>query len=268
MQLSSVNRCTNNISGRRVRLLSCNILAGGSVQRYRQYFTRSLSAVLPARSKLNNLDHLANLLRKFDIVGLQEADAGSLRSGFLNQTRYLTEAAGMPYWSHQPNRFMANLAHSANGLISRFEPSIVIDHPLPCRVPGRGALLARFGENDEDALAVMVAHLSLGAQARTRQIAYITEVLQHYRHIVLMGDFNTTTRSAEMKQLFAHSNVQPPSHSPPTYPSWKPHRALDHILFSPSIGLNKIWTLPQAFSDHLPVAAEIHLPSSAAKNPL
>src|SRR5690242_20998012 len=106
---------------RRLRLLSCNILAGASVQRYHEYVTRSINAVLPGRSKLDNLDRLAEVLPQFDVIGLQEADAGSLRSGFLNQTRYLAEASGLPFWSHQPNRPMARLAHSANGLISRME---------------------------------------------------------------------------------------------------------------------------------------------------
>src|SRR6185312_5662880 len=71
--------------------------------------------------------------------------------------------AGMTYWSHQPNRPVAKLSHTANGLISRIEPSAVIDYPLPGH--GRGALLVRFGEG-EGALAVMIAHLSLRAPAR------------------------------------------------------------------------------------------------------
>ena len=255
-----MTRNVPDTAGRHLRLLSCNILAGGSVQRYSEYVTRSLSAVLPGRSKLDNLDRLADLLPQFDVVGLQEADAGSLRSGFLNQTRYLAEAAGMPYWSHQPNRPMARLAHSANGLISRLEPQAVIDYPLPSRIPGRGALLARFGEGN-DALAVMIAHLSLSAQARARQLAYIAEVLQDYRHVVLMGDLNTDARSTEMDHLFSRSNLQPPAQPTPTFPSWKPRKALDHILTSPSITLEKVWTLPQAFSDHLPLAAEVRLPA-------
>ena len=248
---------------RRLRLLSCNILAGASVQRYSEYLTRSINAVLPGRSKLDNLDRLAEVLPQFDVIGLQEADAGSLRSGFLNQTRYLAEAAGMPFWSHQPNRPMARLAHSANGLISRLEPTSVLDYPLPSRIPGRGALLARFGDGP-DALAVMIAHLSLSAPARAKQLAFIAEVLQDYPHAVLMGDLNTDVRSTEMKHLFARCGLVPPAHLTPTFPSWKPRRALDHILASEAIQLDKVWALPQAFSDHLPLAAEIRLPSHIA----
>ena len=249
----------------RLRLLSCNILAGASVQRYRQYVTRSINAVLPGRSKLDNLDRLAELLPQFDVIGLQEADAGSLRSGFLNQTRYLAETSGMPFWSHQPNRPVAQLSHTANGLISRLEPQAVIDYPLPSRIPGRGALLARFGD-DANGLAVMVAHLSLSAQARAKQLAFIAEVLQDHQYAVLMGDLNTDAHSPEMRHLFARSNLQPPTDPVPTFPSWKPRRALDHILVSPEIRIEKVWTLPQAFSDHLALAAEIQLPSPSIKS--
>jgi endonuclease/exonuclease/phosphatase family metal-dependent hydrolase len=248
---------------RRLRLLSCNILAGASVQRYSEYVTRSINAVLPGRNKMDNLDQLAEVLPQFDVIGLQEADAGSLRSGFLNQTRYLAETAGMPFWSHQPNRPMARLAHSANGLISRLEPHSVLDYPLPSRIPGRGALLVQFGEG-RNALAVMIAHLSLSSQARGRQLGFIGELLQDFPHAVLMGDLNTEPGSVEMRQLFGKCNLQPPVQSTPTFPSWKPRRALDHILTSPSIQLDKVWTLPQAFSDHLPLAAEIRLPSHVA----
>ncbi len=246
---------------RRLRLLSCNILAGASVHRYSEYVTRSISAVLPGRSKLDNLDRLAEVLPQFDVIGLQEADAGSLRSGFLNQTRYLAETSGMPFWSYQPNRAMARVAHTANGLISRLEPRSVLDYPLPSRIPGRGALLAQFGEG-EQALAVMIAHLSLSASSRARQLGFIAELLQDFPHAVLMGDLNSEAGSKEMQQLFAKCSLQPPAQPTPTFPSWKPRRALDHILTSPAVHLEKVWALPQAFSDHLPLAAEIRLPAN------
>ncbi|MGH8165463.1 MAG: endonuclease/exonuclease/phosphatase family protein, partial [Rhodanobacteraceae bacterium] len=110
-----------------LRLLSCNILAGASVGRYHEYITRSWGAVLPGKYKRSNLDRLARAIAEFDVIGLQEADAGSMRSGFLNQTQYLAEASGLPYWSHQPNRRVSHVAHSANGLISRVAPSEVLD---------------------------------------------------------------------------------------------------------------------------------------------
>src|SRR6185312_15422500 len=124
---SSPDEPTTTRNGRHLRLLSCNILAGGSVRRYRHYVTESWKQVLPTRSKRGNLDNLAGLFADFDIVGLQESDAGSLRSGFLNQTQYLAEAAEFPYWSHQPNRRVSRLATSSNGLLARMQPDEVLD---------------------------------------------------------------------------------------------------------------------------------------------
>ena len=242
-----------------LRVLSCNILAGASVQRYREYFTRSWGAVLPGKYKLGNLDHLARSIAEFDVVGLQEADAGSIRSGFLNQTRYLAETSGMPYWSHQPNRKVSNVSHTANGLISRNAPNEVLDYPLPGRLGGRGVLLARYGEGRE-ALTVAVAHLSLGTQSRARQIDFIAELLQDSPNAVLMGDLNTPPDSPELRHLFARTALAPPAHPAPTFPSWHPQRAIDHILVTSGITIERLWTLPAAFSDHLPLAAELRLP--------
>ena len=78
-------------AARRLRVLSANIQAGSSTRRYSDYVTRSWSHALPAGNKRGSLDAIAQLAGQHDIVGLQEADPGSLRSGFLNQTRYLAE---------------------------------------------------------------------------------------------------------------------------------------------------------------------------------
>ncbi len=244
----------------RLQLLSCNILAGGSMSRYRDYVTQSWKQVLPTRAKRGNLDNFAKLLADFDLVGLQEADAGSLRSGFLNQTQYLAEAAGFPYWSHQPNRKVAQFAASSNGLLTRMEPSEVLDYPLPGRIPGRGALWVRFG-HAEHALVVVIAHLSLGPTARKRQFEFIAELIGNNAHVVLMGDLNCGTHSDELKMLFRRTSLRPPATpAPATFPSWKPQRAIDHILVSSGLEIEQLWTLPHPVSDHLPLAARVRVP--------
>ena len=74
---------------RRLRLLTYNIQTGIATSRYRHYLTHSWKHVLPCSGRRDNLDQIANLVRHYDIVGLQEADAGSLRSGYVNLTEYL-----------------------------------------------------------------------------------------------------------------------------------------------------------------------------------
>ncbi|MGA9335015.1 MAG: endonuclease/exonuclease/phosphatase family protein [Rudaea sp.] len=245
-----------------LQILSCNILAGGSMRSYRDYVTQSWKQVLPTRAKRGNLDEFAKLLSDFDLVGLQEADAGSLRSGFVNQTQYLAEAAGFPYWSHQPNRKVAQFAASSNGVLTRIEPSEVLDYPLPGRIPGRGALWLRFDQG-KHSLIVVVAHLALGPVARRKQFAFLAELIGKHKHVVLMGDLNCTAQSSELKSLFHATSLVPPEESsPPTFPSWRPRRAIDHVLTSAQLHIEQLWTLPHPVSDHLPLAARIRLPAS------
>jgi endonuclease/exonuclease/phosphatase family metal-dependent hydrolase len=247
---------------RPLRMLSANIQAGSSTRRYSDYATRSWSHVLPAGGKQGALDDIARLAGGHDIVGLQESDPGSWRSGFTNQTHYLAERGGFDFWSHQPNRRVGGVASSANGLLSRLEPVEVLDHPLPGRVKGRGLLLARFGAGD-DGLVVAVAHLSLGATSRRSQLAFIGEVLAGHRHAVLMGDFNCIAESPEMALLYQRTRLQPPDCPVPTFPAWRPQRAIDHILVSSDLGHGEMQAQPAARSDHLALSVQLDVPASA-----
>ncbi|WP_045737229.1 endonuclease/exonuclease/phosphatase family protein [Xanthomonas sp. MUS 060] len=246
---------------RTLRVLTANIQAGSSTRRYSDYVTRSWSHALPAGSKRSSLDTIAQLASAHDIVGLQESDPGSLRSGFTNQTHYLAERAGFHYWSHQPNRRVGGVASSANGLLSRLEPLEVQSHALPGRLGGRGVLLAKFGDGNEG-LAIAVAHLSLGATSRTVQLAFIADLLADHPNAILMGDFNCLADRPEMQLLYQRTRLQPPTCVVPTFPSWRPQRAIDHILVSDGLRCNAHRAVPAAFSDHLALTTEVEVPQA------
>ena len=55
----------------------------------------------------------------YDVVALQESDAGSLRTGFTNQTEYLARQSCFPYWLDQTNRHLGHFAKHSNGLLIR-----------------------------------------------------------------------------------------------------------------------------------------------------
>ena len=74
---------------RQLNLLSYNVQAGIHSRQYSDYFTNSWKHLLPHPERLINLTHIAQLLRQFDVVGLQEVDAGSLRSAYIDQVHYL-----------------------------------------------------------------------------------------------------------------------------------------------------------------------------------
>ena len=243
----------------RLRLLSFNIQVGISTERYRHYLTRSWQHLLPHNGRAGNLQKIGDLLGDFDLVALQEADGGSLRSGYVNQVEHLAHLGAFPYWYQQLNRNLGRFAQHSNGVLSRLKPQLLEDHPLP-GPSGRGAILVRFGEG-EDALIVVMMHLALGAKTRARQLAYIRELIGGYRHQILMGDMNT-----HATDLLDHSPLRDLGLIAPqveaTFPSWRPQRCLDHILLSSSLTLERVEVLAQPISDHLPVAVEIRLPDA------
>lgn len=243
----------------RLRLLSFNIQVGISTERYRHYLTRSWQHLLPHTGRASNLQKIGKLLGDFDLVALQEADGGSLRSGYVNQVEHLAQLGAFPYWYQQLNRNLGRFAQHSNGVLSRLKPHQLEDHPLPGPA-GRGAILVRFGEG-EDALIVVMMHLALGAKTRALQLAYIRELIGGYRHQVLMGDMNThATDLLEHSPLRDLGLIAPQVEA--TFPSWRPQRCLDHILLSPSLTLERVEVLAQPISDHLPVAVEIRLPDA------
>lgn len=245
----------------RLRVLTVNIQAGLSTRRYIDYVLRGLTHALPIafaqqRASLNTIAALAS---QHDIVGIQECDPGSLRSGFTNQTHYLAAEAAFAHWTHQLNRRTGFIASSANALLSKLPPYHAQSYALPGRIKGRGMLVAKFGEG-KNGLAVAVTHLSLGSKARKLQFAFIAEILHDHPNAILMGDFNCTIDHPDMQILFDRTGFRRPTHPLLTFPSWQPRRAIDHILVSGIVQILHITTTPAAFSDHLAISVTIDLP--------
>jgi endonuclease/exonuclease/phosphatase family metal-dependent hydrolase len=248
----------------RLSLLSYNIQAGISTFRYSDYLTRSWQHVLPTPSRMKNLDGIARMISPYDIVGLQEIDTGSLRSGFVNQVKYLADLGRFPFCFDQHNRRVGSLSQHSNAVLSRIQPTQVTDYKLPGLIPGRGALVISFGRG-EDALHVVIVHLSLGKRGRLRQIRFVADLVSAHRYSVVMGDLNCRSDSREMRELLFTAGLCEPKPGLHTVPSWRPTRQLDHILVSPAIEVEKISVLPHAFSDHLPIAMQIVLPQKVVK---
>ncbi len=260
---SDSNSGNSGPTQRRLRLLSFNIQAGIASSKYRHYLTHSWKHVFPCAERLETLDRIAQLAADFDIVGLQESDAGSLRSGFINQTEYLADRAGFPYWYDQTNRNLGHFAQHSLGLLSRFRPSEINEVRLPGMIPGRGALCVRFGAG-ADALLLLIVHLALGPRARARQLESLVAVINSHRHVILMGDLNCRSESKEMQWLLRRTDLSEPIHGLYTFPSWRPRRNIDHILVSAPIHVDSVRVLNHTISDHLPIAMDITLPAPLA----
>jgi endonuclease/exonuclease/phosphatase family metal-dependent hydrolase len=244
----------------RLRLLSYNIQTGIESRRYGDYLTHSWKHVLPHPQRQANLARIASMLRDFDLVGLQEVDAGSLRSGFVDQIEYLAQQAQFPFWHKQINRNFGHLAQHSNGLLTRLRPARVIDHRLPGGLPGRGAVVAEFPTSDGQSLAVCIVHLALGWRARKRQLDYLIHMIEREPYLVLMGDFNCDCSSRSLRSMVSGHSLQGLDCELKTFPSWRPRRNLDHILLSRPLEVLDACVLDYALSDHLPLSMVIGLP--------
>lgn len=242
-----------------LRLLTFNLQVGIQTSAYHHYLTRSWQHFLPHPRRRGRLDMMSEVMGKFDVVGLQEVDGGSFRSGNINQVEYLARRAGFPHHYQQLNRNLGRVAQHSNGLLSRMPPSQVEEHQLPGTLPGRGALHARYGEGP-NALHIFVAHLALSHRGRVRQLDYLSEIITPLRHVVVMGDLNCTPDQLHAHARFCTSLPLHPVRPLLSYPSWQPRRALDHILISSSLETSGPKVLDQLFSDHLPLAVDIRLP--------
>ncbi|MFZ1325882.1 MAG: endonuclease/exonuclease/phosphatase family protein [Candidatus Contendobacter sp.] len=249
---------TNSAAPRRLRLLSYNIQSGLTTKRYSQYLTRSWQHLVPVPSRMSNLDGIARILADYDVVGLQEVDVGSLRSGFVNQVKYLADQAGFAHVFDQSNRKIGMLSQHGNALLSRIRPDAITEHRLP-GLPGRGVMDVRFGCG-LDALHVLILHMALSRRGRLRQIEFLAKRVGDYRHVVIMGDLNCHANSPEIAVLVAAARLCEPGPGLHTFPSWRPNRQLDHILVSSSITVERVEVLNCPFSDHLPIAMVVRLP--------
>ncbi|MEM9622450.1 MAG: endonuclease/exonuclease/phosphatase family protein [Pseudomonadota bacterium] len=246
----------------RLKLLTFNIQVGIKTTAYRQYLTKGWKHVLPHEARARNLRKIAQLVADYDLVGLQEIDGGSLRSGFINQVEFLAQAAGFPYWYAQLNRDLGPLAQHGNGLLTRIQPAGLEDHKLPGAIPGRGAVFLRIPFAGEEVVVVML-HLSLGERSRRQQLSYIAECVGHERHVILMGDMNTPLSALMEDSPLGALSLQAANLETPTYPAWRPALALDHVLVSPSLKVQHCEVLDCNISDHLPIAVEVSAAEAA-----
>ena len=248
-----------------MRLLSYNLQVGIGSNSYRDYLIQSWRHLLPDSKRDANLRMVADWLSNYDIVALQEVDAGSLRSRFINQVAFLADRGGFPHYHQQQNRRVAGLAAHSNGMLSKFASSHVIHHKLPGRIPGRGALQVTFDSGDMQILVLSV-HLSLSHRARCLQLKYIAELVKETPYFVIMGDMNCPTNvvSAEFEKLGL--TVKQAEHRSPTFPRWKPKYCYDQIWVSHSLNIIKGEVLNFGVSDHLPITLEIEIPN-ATSNP-
>jgi len=238
------------------KVISYNMQVAIGSHRLHHMLSHGLRYLFPHGQSLLNLRRIAELVADVDIVGLNEADAGSLRTGYLNQAEHISMLDAYVSCEQMITRDLGRVAQHSNSLLSRHAACKVVRHRLPKPNDGRGVLEVHYMVGGRK-LVVLVTHLSLVQRVRAAQLDYLADVVAQFESVVLMGDMNCSLQSAEMVRLLDNASLHgSPSHLT-TFPSWRPRRAIDHILLSDNLSFVNYAVKSERLSDHLAVCAEV-----------
>lgn len=214
-----------------------------------------------------------------DIVALQELDVGRARTGHVDQAHEIAQRLGMT--SHFHAALTVEEERYGDAILTALPERLVQVGPLPGheRIPGlepRGALWVEV-EIEGVAVQVINTHLGLAPPEQRRQAAFLAGPawLRHPNcrgPRILLGDFNATRTSVVYRtlaaQLAAARTLTPRRTPTATFPSALPVLRIDHIFVSPEVRVGDVFTpfspLTRAASDHLPLAMDFEVNSSAA----
>ncbi|MFD1110266.1 endonuclease/exonuclease/phosphatase family protein [Pseudoroseomonas ludipueritiae] len=193
-----------------------------------------------------------------DILAVQEVDSrgrGSDHCGF-------TTLRG-----HLPGHAMAETIQAKDGayghmLLSRWpiEQSALHDLSHPGREP-RVAIEAKIA-TPAGALRVISTHLGLRQRERYTQATRLATLVRRLEGpLVVLGDFNEWGWRGPVFRALAAQMPARTRHR--TFPSRLPALKLDRIFCRPASLLGRNWrdSSGRVASDHLPVVAELHMPS-------
>ncbi|RME87310.1 MAG: hypothetical protein D6771_00680 [Zetaproteobacteria bacterium] len=240
-----------------ITVATVNLQAGVGTERAHQMLSRAWRFVLPHPDTPVVLAQAAAALAAADIVAVQEADAGSLRVAGRDLLHELGRLGSWTYSAAMTTRRWGAWAAICIGVLSRWPIVHTEAHRLPGSRHGRGAIVAQI-RTPIGEIAVICTHWSLRERARLVQAETTAAIARSLSApVVLMGDLNCTPAGTAYRRLCEQANLHGLRAAPPTWPSWRPRRAIDHILCSPELRCVEAHTLHTRFSDHLPLVARL-----------
>lgn len=222
-----------------------------------------------------DLPRIATVIRNAgaDIVGLQEVDRATTRSGGVDQAAELARLTGMNFF------FGKNIDYQGgaygNAVLSRF-PIRQQKHTLLQKVIPFNPFVEQRGANQVVIdlggvqLVFINTHLDAGSDdaERLHSIAQLKTIAQTYgsRPILICGDFNATPGSspyAAMAADFVDAWTVAGQGNGYTIPSTNPNRRIDYFWYQPGTGLQPVrsWVPQSNGSDHLPLVLESLVPA-------
>lgn len=215
------------------------------------------------RSNRQVLDRITSFLKSLDadIIGLIEVDTGSIRTGMVNQARFIADHLGhystyqckygedsltqlVPIVRKQGNAFLA--APRVHG--ERF-------HYFDAGIK-RLIIELELGE-----CVVFLVHLSLKFRHRHYQLRHLHELIRHQtKPVIVAGDFNTFWGDHEIYLFMQAAGLKSANVAgKPSYPSRWPRKELDFVLYGKGIEAVAFDVPSIQLSDHLPLVFDFEV---------
>ena len=215
------------------------------------------------RNTSRNLAHITGFIQSQspDIVGLVEVDLGSLRSSSVNQAESIAHAIGhapgyqSKYGHRSINHRLPIVRKQGNAFLTRFPDAVQRFHYFEL---GIKRLII---ELELEQACLFLVHLSLKYRHRHHQMHHLLSLVKSSpKPVIVAGDFNTFLGDYEIGMFSAAAGLRNANtQGLPSWPSSRPRRQLDFILYSPGIEVTR-FELPQVgYSDHLPLVCDFEV---------
>jgi len=215
------------------------------------------------------LENISQFIKKQspDIVCLVEVDDGSFRAGKIDQAEFIKEtldfksmACFCKYGKKSPLSKLPYFHHLCNSVMSKYDFSSIKEHFL--KKGNKKLVLEVEIDCGKDKLSLFLVHLALGKRARTKQIKEIAQFVSKNKNPkIVLGDFNTLKGEQEINLFVEETDLMVAQHKGKTFPSWKPKKSLDYVLFSKEIKIKKTTVPKVKLSDHLPIIVDFDISS-------
>ena len=215
------------------------------------------------RSNRQVLDRNTAFLKSLDadIIGLIEVDTGSIRTGMVNQARFVADHLGH-YSTYQCKYGEDSLTQLVP--IIRKQGNAFLAAP---RVHGErfhyfdAGIKRLIIELELAECVVFLVHLSLKFRHRHYQLRHLHELIRHQtKPVIVAGDFNTFWGDHEIYLFMQAAGLKSANVAgKPSYPSRWPRKELDFVLYGKGIEPVAFDVPSVQLSDHLPLVFDFEV---------
>jgi endonuclease/exonuclease/phosphatase family metal-dependent hydrolase len=191
-----------------------------------------------------------------DIISLQEVERYSIRTGFVDQIKFLGTHTSMNY-AYGKSINVLN-GEYGNAILSKYPIEEYKAFPLPS-IGEQRTVLRSVINVDGMRVAVYNTHLGLSEEERKSQLDFIIEMTLKEEHpFILMGDLNSSIeRLKALTEIMTDSAENSDLQEQSTYVDDKLQERIDYIFTSQDITVEDYDVAIVDASDHYPVVCKV-----------